>query len=74
MLICIQSIRFPREDEGSPRQDILSKFCNSENKEFRACMAANDYLEANCLPAKGVLDKCSSAAFKQVNADLDFKF
>ena len=39
-----------------------------------SCMAANDFLEANCLESKGILDKCASKAFKQVNADENYKF
>ena len=34
-------IFFAREDEDSPRQDILNKFCSEDLKSFKACMAAN---------------------------------
>jgi len=59
---------FAREDEGSPRQDILDKFCQSEVKLFRACMTANGNDENKCLPPKNILDKCAALAFKKVNA------
>ena len=35
-------IYFAREDDDSPRQDILNKFCLEDLKEFRACMSANN--------------------------------
>ena len=59
---------FAREDEGSPRQDILQKFCPVDLAAFRSCMAANGNDENKCLESKGVLDKCAGAAFKTVNA------
>lgn len=37
-------------------------------------MNANNYDENKCLPTKGILDKCSSIAFKKVNADPDLIF
>lgn len=40
-LHCFFSLRFPREDEGSPRQAILAKFCPTELSAFRGCMVAN---------------------------------
>lgn len=59
---------FAREDEGSPRQDILDKFCPLDLKAFRACMTANGNDENKCLETKGILDKCAGAAFKTVNS------
>lgn len=59
---------FPREDEGSPRQAILDKFCQDEVKLFRNCMNANNYDENKCLPTKIIVDKCAAAAFKKVNS------
>ena len=61
-------IFFAREDEDSPRQDILSKFCAPEVKGFRSCMSANNNDENKCLEPKGLLDKCAGAAFKEVNS------
>ena len=61
-------IFFAREDEDSPRQDILSKFCAPEVKGFRGCMSANNNDENRCLESKGLLDKCAGAAFKEVNS------
>lgn len=58
---------FPREDEGSPRQAILDKFCQDDVKSFRNCMNANNYDENKCLPTKMILDKCAAASFKMVN-------
>ena len=60
-------IFFAREDDDSPRQDILSKFCAADLKAFRTCMGANNNDENKCLEAKGILDKCASLAFKEVN-------
>ena len=60
---------FPREDEGSPRQDILAEFCPTQLSAFRTCMTANNYKEDLCLQPKGLLEKCSGAAFKSTNAD-----
>lgn len=65
---------FPREDEGSPRQAILDKFCQDEVKQFRNCMNANNYDENKCLPSKAILDKCAAAAFKNVNANPELIF
>ena len=62
-------IVFPREDEGSPRQDILAEFCPTQLSGFRTCMTANNYKEDLCLEPKGLLEKCSGAAFKNVNSD-----
>ena len=59
---------FAREDEESPRQDILNKFCQVDLKAFKACMSANANDENKCLESKGVLDKCAGAAFKEVNS------
>ena len=59
---------FAREDEEAPRQNILSKFCPTDLKNFRACMNANANDENLCLEPKGVLDKCASGAFKEVNS------
>jgi hypothetical protein len=59
---------FAREDEGSPRVDILDKFCQVDLKRFRACMTANGNDENKCLESKGILDKCASIAFKKVNS------
>jgi len=59
---------FAREDEGSPRQDILLKFCPDKLKEFKICMGANGNDENLCLESKGHLDKCAAAAFKEVNS------
>ena len=61
-------IFFAREDDDSPRQDILNKFCPGELKAFKSCMAANGNDENKCLEPKGVLDKCAGAAFKVVNS------
>ena len=60
----LDEYRFPREDEAAPRQAILLKFCGDGLGAFRACMTANNYSEANCLPEKKILDSCASAAFK----------
>ena len=65
---------FPREDEDSPRQAILAQFCKEDMGTFRNCMQANDFNENNCLVQKGILDKCSAKAFKEVNANKDFIF
>ena len=67
-------IFFPREDEGSPRQAILVKFCQSDLTGFRACMTANNFNENACLQSKGILDKCAAAAFKEVNSNPEFIF
>ncbi len=67
-------IYFPREDEGSPRQKILDTFCQAEVKLFRTCMTANNYDENKCLETKGILDKCSSLAFKKSNAEAEWIF
>ena len=61
-------IFFAREDEDSPRQDILTKFCPEDLKGFKTCMAANGNDENQCLGPKGILDKCAAAAFKEVNS------
>ena len=66
--------RFPREDEGSPRLDIIDRFCKDQMTGFRACMTANDFNENKCLDSKKILDKCSAAAFKDVNADINATF
>ena len=65
---------FPREDEDSPRQAILAKFCVADVTTFRACMSANAFDENKCLESKGVLDKCASKSFKDVNADANYVF
>ena len=65
---------FPREDEGSPRQAILDKFCQNEVKQFRNCMNANNYDENKCLPTKNILDKCAANSFKKVNAEPEWIF
>jgi len=65
---------FPREDEGSPRQAILDKFCQDEVKQFRNCMNANNYDENKCLPTKAILDKCAATSFKKVNAEPEWIF
>ena len=57
-------IVFPREDENSPRQAILTKFCPNDLSAFRTCMAANNFSESLCLGPKRLLDTCSAAAFK----------
>jgi hypothetical protein len=67
-------IYFPREDEGSPRQAILDKFCQDEVKQFRNCMNANNYDENKCLPTKNILDKCAATSFKKVNAEPEWIF
>ena len=67
-------IFFPREDEDSPRNAILGQFCKSDFDTFRKCMTENDFNENNCLNTKGILDKCASKAFKQVNSDPQFVF
>ena len=64
----ILSCSFAREDEDSPRQDILNKFCPTDLKNFKTCMAANGNDENLCLEPKGFLDKCASSAFKDVNS------
>ena len=69
-----QSHSFPREDDSAPRQVILKKMCPEVLGIFKACMAANDYNENNCLESKGNLDKCGGAAFKQVNEDVSLVF
>ena len=60
-------IYFAREDEDSPRQDILNKFCPEDLKGFKTCMAANGNNENACLGPKGILDKCAGKAFREVN-------
>ena len=60
-------IFFAREDEDSPRQDILGKFCPDNLKAFKTCMGANGNDENKCLPSKKILDSCAAAAFKEVN-------
>ena len=67
-------ISFPREDEDSPRQAILAKFCIDDVTTFRTCMSANNFDENKCLVTKGVLDKCASKSFKDVNADATYVF
>ena len=67
--LIFQSYSFAREDEGSPRQDILAEFCPAPLKNFRTCMTANDFKEDLCLESKGILDKCAGSAFKQINGD-----
>ena len=57
-----------REDEGSPRQDILVKFCPDDLKGFKTCMAANGNDENLCLETKALLDKCADIAFRKVNS------
>ena len=59
---------FAREDEGSPRQDILQKECPDQLGKFRECMIANGNDENKCLDSKAVLDKCAGLAFKMVNS------
>ena len=59
---------FAREDEGSPRQDILQKECPEPLGDFRTCMVANGNDENKCLGPKGILDKCAGLAFKMVNS------
>ena len=61
-------IIFAREDEGSPRQDILQKECPTSLTDFRTCMAANGNDENKCLGPKKILDKCAALAFKMVNS------
>ena len=61
-------IYFAREDEDSPRQDILSKFCTNDLKAFKTCMAANGNDENKCLETKNLLDKCGGKAFAEVNS------
>ena len=61
-------IFFAREDEDSPRQDILNKFCVDDLKAFRGCMTANGNDENKCLETKGILEKCAALAFKEVNS------
>ena len=73
-LIDERLVYFPREDESAPRQVILRKFCPEKVNTFRACMAANDFNENNCLEPKGILDKCASAAFKECNMNADAVF
>ena len=65
---------FPREDESSPRQAILDKFCKTDLVAFRSCMTANDFNENKCLQPKGVLDKCAAKAFKEVNSNPEWVF
>ena len=48
-------IYFAREDDDSPRQDILGKFCPDDLKGFRSCMAANNNDENKCLEPKASL-------------------
>jgi len=59
---------FAREDESSPRSDILDKFCPEQFRLFRACMVANGNDENKCLESKGIVDKCAALAFKEVNS------
>jgi len=59
---------FAREDEGSPRQDILIKMCPIDFASFKKCMQANGNDENRCLESKNILDKSSALAFKKVNA------
>ena len=61
-------ILFAREDEASPRQDILGKLCPSELSTFKNCMGANGNDENKCLEPKGYLEKCAATAFKTVNS------
>ena len=61
-------IFFAREDEDSPRQDILQNFCKENLDSFKVCMKANGNNENFCLAPKGVLDKCAAVAFKEVNS------
>jgi len=61
-------IIFAREDEASPRQDILQKECPAALGDFRTCMVANGNDENKCLGPKGILDKCAGLAFKMVNS------
>ena len=58
---------FAREDDGSPRQDILLKQCPADLATFRECMAANGNDENKCMEPKTLLDKCAGAAFRTVN-------
>ena len=67
-------IFFPREDEGSPRNKILDMFCKVDLTAFRKCMTENNFDENNCLETKGILDKCASKAFRQVNTDPNMVF
>ena len=60
-------IFFAREDEGSPRQDILFKFCPVDLAAFKNCMGANGNDENKCMEPKTLLDKCAGAAFRTVN-------
>ena len=46
----------------------MEKFCPEDLKAFRTCMTAHGNDENQCLEPKGILDKCSGAAFKTVNA------
>ena len=68
------SLSFPREDEGSPRQAILDKFCQADVKTFRNCMSLNNFDENKCLETKGILDKCAALAFKKVNSEPEWMF
>ena len=61
-------IFFAREDDDSPRQDILNKECPDDLKAFKSCMAANGNDENKCLETKNIPDKCAAAAFKMVNS------
>ena len=74
MLTFLHYDSFPREDDSAPRQVILKKMCNEPLGTFKACMQANDFNENNCLPSKGILDKCGSAAFRNVNEDTSLVF
>ena len=65
---------FPREDEDSPRQAILLKYCTEDLSQFRSCMQANDFNENACLPTKNILLKCAALSFKAVNADINIIF
>ena len=42
--------------------------------KFRECMNANSNDENKCLDSKKVLDKCSFAAFNEVNTDPKWVF
>lgn len=60
--------RFPREDDGSPRQAILDQLCNAELTVFRTCMSANGFDENKCLESKNALDLVAANAFREVNS------
>jgi len=73
-LVSEEVIRFPREDEGSPRQKIVEQFCPLQYSAFRTCMAANGFDENKCLETKGHLDECSDKGFRAVNANPEMIF